>query len=935
MSTIQSITLGAQQQIPGISIPVTVTVSGTATAPAYLTAQFRDVIHNTAASVCQQIRNFTQGETVEGITTFTATLEMSESTASQVFGSDFTPEIQVTVFRGAVHSDAKTELYWFSAMQNVTYTTAPAGEKITLYIEADENYINEANLANLTAQVSYSANGAAQATRQLELTAVEGNNHRWTAVLDELVNGVEYELNVGLENDFGTGNSDTSLTEMPSFNPSTVSIDSFDSLDASGGRFVFKCAAFDYSDYTLVNLKVKMTQGNVAEEATIDICGNAPTLNTTSTVEYLKPLVSDITSGSFKVEVFVEGEIAIDASGLQVRTYGGAKASKNYVQDVHMPNPVVTLSEIDWVSGSQTVKAVIDGSFANVTFVFDLSGSVASTTEYDICNTTLKITATKEYSYATINSYDGVRVSVSASRPEVNGGATRSVTEKVEIAHDLMAIKRAPAPEVEIDLLYGNVGGATLTFEDIDISFTSVKGVISLGEDEIVSGIDEDASGAIIELASEMLTPGNRYLVSGYSRLHLPDAGYPFRYTELNEDVHLLSIAESSQYVYSGTPTITLSYRPRDASTNLIDTVRVSGDKSANNVSQIMALVRDVSGHVQQATLTVSELTTDSCGNRLFHAALVDRAGNYTHDFKFEKSLELGEGSVFAFGLLDTPTALDAITTTVENLDDAVTFVAAANAYNTALNEYTVALDLSSNPTKDEAYQGYVTAIANYDISINDLSGAIHAAGLVRDGSNSGSLWFKNQKSDLYNLADARYNVTTNNTAAVALVNITFLTALAGKTAVEEVEFQQTIQEVEIQFWDEEANDISNQIISVPKYPTTGAYYNAESALAHYLELTQTAQADSLVARTAASTVKAAAELAYTNNVASITTKTDLKEAANTNKATAVESRDDRKDQLVNDAAAKKLALLGANGKGTAEGCATRVLKDAHALFDA
>lgn len=913
MSTIQSITLGVQQQVPGIVIPVTVTVSGSA--PTYLTAQFRDVIHNTAESACQKITNFTEGATVDGVTTFTATLEMSETTASQIFGTDFTPEIQVTVFRGTVHSNALSGLYWFSPMQNVTYTAAPGGEKITLYIEADENYINDANLANLIAQVTYAANGASSVTRSVDVTSVEGNNHRWTAVLDNLNNGVEYELNVGLENDFGVGNSDTTISEMPSFNPSTVSIESFDSLDPSGGRFTFKCAAFDYSDYTQLNLKIKLTQGSIVEEASIDICGNSfmPTINEFSIVEYLKEESSEIVSGQFKVEAFIQGEIAIDVCGNELRTYNGAKASRNYIQDVNMSNPVVTLSEIDWVSGTQTVKAVVDGSFANVTFVFDLSGSVASTTQYDICNN--QMIATQEYSYATLNNYDGVRVSVSASRPELNGGVTPSVTDEVEMNFDLMAIKRAPAPEVEIDLLYGNVGGATLTFANIDASFTSLLGVISQGEDEIVSDIDADASGAVMELSSESLVPGTRYLVSGYSRLHLTDAGYAARYSELNENAdHLRSIATSSQYVYSGTPTIYLSYRPRDASTNIIDTVRLEGDKSANNVNQLMALARDVSGQVQQATLTVGPETTDSCGNRLFHAALVDRAGNYTHDFTFTKALDLEE-TRFAFGLLDTPTALDATTTIVTNIQDALDFVSTASAYNTALSEYTVALDLSSNPTKDETYQGYVTAIANYDISINDLSNAILAHTIVRDGSNSGSLWFKEQKTELYDLALSAYSVAVYNTVAVSAAYQALLTALSEATPAEDVEIQLTEQEVTLQFLDE-ANDVSYQTITVSKYPTTDAYYNAQSALEHELALKQAAQTASLASKNSASDAKDAAVDAHNNTVDAISTKSGLKTTAINDRTTAVTARTARQVALASDAADKKVTLYGANGTG-------------------
>jgi len=727
------------------------------------------------------------------------------------------------------------------------------------------------------------------------------------------------------------------MTAMPSFNPSTVSIESFDSLDASGGRFTFKCAAFDYSAYTELKLKVKLTQGSDVEEGSIDICGNSfmPTLNKTSTVEYLMAGNSPIAHGRFTVEAFIEGKIDIDSSAnvLALRTYGGAKASRTYIKDKHMLNPVVTLSNIDWVSGTQTVKAVVaDGSFANLTFVFDLSGSVASTTQYDICNTTLTMTATKEYSYATLKNYpNGVRVSVSASRPEVNGGATRSVTEKVQMAVDLKAIKRAPAPVVDIDLLYGGVGGATLTFANIDLSYTSVEGVISQGENQLVSVIDDDASGAEIVLSSGSLTPGNRYLVSGYSRLNLTNAGYAARYTELNESVDLRSIATSSQYVYSGTPTIRLSYRPRDASTNMIDTVRLAGDKAGNNVTQLMAFARDVSGHLHEATLPVGPETTDSCGNRLFHAALVDRTGGYTHDFKFAKSLELSDESKVAIGILDIPSASDAITTVITNLEQARSFVEKANAYNTALSEYTVALDLSSNPTKDKVYQGHVTAIANYDISINDLSNAILGHMVTRDGSNNGSTWFKNHKIALHELEVKKANVAINNTLAVSEVYRNLLAQLVSLSDASDVELQLTQQTV-VNHYLTSTNDPSYQTIKVPKYPDNATYYNAESALAHRLDLAKAAQTAAQSALNSAFDAKDAAILAHTNNGNAITDKGDLKTAAISGKATSVDARIARHGVLVDDAGAKKVVLYG---RPLPLGPLGRVneLKAAHALF--
>lgn len=935
MSTIHSITLGAQLTDAGILIPVTVEVSGNAVAPTYLTAQFRDVVLNTADSVCQKITNFKQGATTGPLTTFTATLEMTELTASQIFKNDFTSEVQVTVFRGD-KSHSKVGLYWLSPMQDVAYTAVAGGEKITLYIEANPNYINVKNLEGLTAQVQYSATGIAFTTKNLAITPVtdSSTNYKWTAVLDQLVNGVQYELSVGLENAFGVEMSHTSLKVMPSFNPSTVSIVSFDSLDPSGGRFTFNCAAFDYSRYSALKLKGKMAQGlNGGEAFEIDICGNSlmPSVNKSTTIVYNKPLSSSITQGKFDIEVSIVGTIAIDASGLVQREYSGVKTTKTYIQDENMSAPVVTLSEIDWVSGTQKVKAVLDGSFANVTFSFDLSGSISSTTMYDMCGTTLKMTAIKEYSYSELSNYrNGVKVSVRASRPELNGGATPSVTQKVELADALKAIKRAPAPVVNIDLQYGNKAGAILKFANIDASFTSLLGEITLGDVVKVSEVDEDASGAVMDLSGDSLVSGTRYLVAGYSRLNLTSAGYANHYKTLNKnDAELRSIATSSQYVYTGAPTIKISYRPRDASTNVLNTLRIEGDKKGNNVNQIMAIARDVSGQIQQATLIVSANTTDSCGNRLFQTDLADRVGNYTHDFTFAKQLDISE-TQFAFGLLDTPTALDAVTTTVAEVDAtrASTFVTAVNEYNVALSAYNVALDASNNPTTDKDYNTYVAQIANYDISINDLSNAILGATLVRDGSNSGSLWYKDHQTALFNSATVAYGVAVHNTGVVSGKNQTLLQNLLSASDSADVEIRQTVQEVTLQFLIN-GKDISNQTISVPKFPTNGAYYNAETALAHYLSL-MTAEQDRLyAAKNAAEAAKIAAETAHTNNNTLISTKDAERTTAVSNRGTAVTNRDTRVSTIVSTLAANKLTLFGADGKSGKAGA----LKTAHASF--
>jgi len=727
---------------------------------------------------------------------------------STLVGGDFTKKVQMQVYKGTVHA-SKNNLAWYSAVELKSASAVAGAEKITVSVELSDKYEN----TGLTAQITVGEKGdpTTSVLNSIALTPVRVNGEdSKTSFTCELTNGIvlgkQYELQVAVENAYGSSNAKPLITTMTSYNPGLVDIKKFDSLDASGAVFDFTVAKFDYSKYNSLTLLLDFKQNNAAvgstQQHTIDICGTtnilAPTANRTFDMNRLIMTSGNkqaITLGS-KFDVVAKLQATIDISGLVgTKTYVGEAATATYTMDQNMGNPVITLHEIDWTSGSQTVKAVVDGSFNNMTFKFDLSGAESTTTSYDVCNN--KMTATKIYSYSELNQVGKV-VKVSASRPEVNGGASISKSGPTALAYPLKAIKRSLAPSVVIDF---TINKDDITKTDTKFSFTSIPDLSFSDLFGRVKGEGIDASAAVVRDNSgnatikltEVFAPGARYTASGHSRFDLGanSAGFHGRYTELNKnDRYLLSVGVESQIAYKGVPQVELSVRPVHASSNELKVVRVSGDMKANDVSELMCIARDVCGNIIHKKLAVTATSVDSCGNNLSGSGGNDIATTFAHDFVFDKEIEIGT-NMFLLGIVDTPSSFDAIRTEVAPAAAATAFKAAAVEHNDAVSSN--ALDLSNNPLKDTVYAGHVSKIASYDISLANLTRDISAAILIRDGSANGSEWYAAKKAAEYTVAQKKQtNAETNYNnirQAVSLFEASMNPLTVGVTAAQRLQY--------------------------------------------------------------------------------------------------------------------------------------------------
>ena len=661
--TIDKLVIGPQQEKAGLIVHVTVTGDDR---PDFITATFSDQEFNTERAINKQITIFADaGTDVSGNQSWSTEAILSESDMLELFpDGDFTKKVQVSVYKGTVNA-TQYDLVWKSAVKLLSASAVPGAEKITVTVDLSPHYVNE----NLTAQVTVCESDGVGVLQPVVLSAVivdgQPSKTRFTGEIINLQLGKEYELHVAVENHYGVSESLSLISVMTSLDPGSVTIKNFDSLDSSGAVFDFTINAFDYSAYNSLKLLLDFKKNDSSvgtQEIIVDICGvtNPDGPNSNQSFDMNGIIMSTDNKNAiglgeeFVVVAKLEGEIAIDANGQELRDYTGDEDVETYIMDENMGIPDVTLADIDWVTGSQTVKAVIEGSFNDVSFLFDLNGNESIKTTYDISDN--KMTATKIYSFEELN-HDGPNVVVvRASRPEVNGGDSVSTSGTGALEFNLKAIKREPLPTVSIDINRNDpdtvVYDIKFGFTNIpDLSYSDVFASVEHKSEEVLSGNAlRDISGNATITLSDNFEPGERYIAKGYNRFNLSDAGFNERYKELNDNSEfLLSAYVMNQFVATGKPELFLEVRP-ETSSNELKVVRMSGDLKGNHVSELIVYARDVCGNITNETYSAN---TNSIPPELL--------GNFFHDFHFNNEISIKEGDMFLVGIIDTPTGFDGI----------------------------------------------------------------------------------------------------------------------------------------------------------------------------------------------------------------------------------------------------------------------------------
>ena len=527
-----------------------------------------------------------------------------------------------------------------------------------------------------------------------------------------------YEVGINVNNNIGAFHESV-FVDVTS-DPSHVEATSFNTFDASGRMFQLQYGDKDYSGYT--NLKVyasfsqpgNTTVSSASQLVAEDICG--ATFDAPVRWEMPDPIFTalddlnvsgDYDTEKFEVQFWIEGEAdTTNDNVVNGRLHIGAKTTSKYWLDYQLSTPVLTLDDINWTSGEQTVKVVADGSFNNYTVYYDLSGSTSNAIMNDACGTTMKASAEKTYLYSDLTpNADGVykSLNVYVERPEINHldainpPMNKSVSASISY---LKAVKREDAPTVVAftPITWEHAGSIEFAYIEASAN-TDLFGTLQGGEVD-ASGVesipDSDASNAEISF-NIGLDSGTKYTMNAYSRFDL-SAEFVTIYTTLNgNSKYLLSKKESDSHFFTEPPTMVLTVRPT-GDTNKLSTVRMEGEAKGNDIKKLVVFVKAVSGQVLEKSIEIENGFTDTCGNVVLNSGshVENINASFIQDFEFNEPVSIGN-SMFLLGIIDTPDGVDAIAADESANGLTTTLKNAIEAYDLALDAYETAVDASIN----------------------------------------------------------------------------------------------------------------------------------------------------------------------------------------------------------------------------------------------
>ena len=586
-----------------------------------------------------------------------------------------------------------------------------------------------------------------------------------------------YEVAITIQNSIGSNTQ--SKVVVITTDPSSVEATSFNTFDASGPMFQLDYGAKDYSGYTGLKLYASFSQKDNADAAlkqytvATDICGvtfatNAPSqyIMDSAVASALVKFNVEATAtvvDKFDVEFWLSGSAILDVSAGS-HIYTGAKTKSSFWLDQELKAPTLSLDEIDWTTGVQTVKIGEVGSFDGYDVYYDLSGNKSNGT-MDACGTTFNSSATKSYSYDDLEPVangDYKVLSVSVERPEINNldAITPPMNKSpASTLGYLKAVKRATAPEVVKFTEITSIFDGSIEFAYIEASGnTDLYGVLMGGLNasgeliilEALSGTipTADASNTILSFDKD-LEAGVQYIMNAYSRFDLSD-DYNNKYKVLNGNSSLLlSAVTSDKYFFTLPPTMTLTVRP-SAGTNDLNTVRMEGDANANNITRMIVYAKDVCGQVLESEVIVGNDFADSCGNVVLNSGgNIDNFNtSFIQDFVFDTTVSIdSNGGMFLLGIIDTPNEVDAIQVDQEASTLTTAFNSAVIAYDAGVISHTNTLDACNNYVSNAEYIVQDNLLTGWTASADDLNALL----LDISGDIAGD---KNVSGSILNVAD-------------------------------------------------------------------------------------------------------------------------------------------------------------------------------------
>ncbi len=794
--------LSFNQQLvfPGIRIPITATRLNGSTEPSVLVdVSISDSKVNLFGTTIKTVRLEYNGASSK----FEGLLSLENG---DIVGADYDTTFLIQGhIRGSNASAFVTNTYpvhYMSLLNDVKIDDyIPGNESITLLCSHDGSVENPHNMlvdvSNAYIRLFYLNANKTPVFEHLVSTLEEdtktyndGRMH-YKVVVPELDNEIVHELAITMVNKVGPTAALASVNATPSQYPASLTFESFNSLDASGGRFKITLDNQTGTDATFKTLKmnVSYTSAQVTVPTTvqtIDLSGSYPAAGgDKKEIEFLMPpaiktaLIHGSAFNKFTVRASLTADIQ-DGSGNVIKTLTGASASKDYFMDRPLTVSHFSLDAVEWSSGKHTLKASIlggtnDVSYNSVTATFDMSGlNLNAVTVTDICNnvTSAKIDLT-------IGDLQNAKLSVKPTvvmrRLELNvpinpipANPIINTSAKVELAHVLSALKQGTQPTVDFNPL------PTETTKTATFKFTTPTGAIDdlsantfyrvqldeLGattkssvENKVLKSVAQmGPSGETFTLFSSTITAGIKCVLKAFTILDL--SKYASRYTELNKNQPYLTSAERTQgAVFKGLPDASISLRPSSNTVDVLDTIRVSGNLKANDLNNIYVFGQDVCGQVLFKQEVITSATRDICGRIMSDDATPldseDFAGVFAYDISFNVgSKPFAHSSVFLTGILDTPEDVDKVVVRTTTSAIETDFVAKVAAKNAASAAYAVAFDLSGTPSNDAQYALFDASFGAWASKIVTASGevgaeydAVATLPAQLDGSGNGSKW--------------------------------------------------------------------------------------------------------------------------------------------------------------------------------------------------
>lgn len=815
--------LSFNQQLvfPGIRIPITANRLNGSTEPSVLVdVSISDNKVNLFGTTMKTVRLEYNGTS----TKFEGLLSLEYG---DIVGADYDTTFLIQGhIRGSSSSTFVTNIYpvhYMSLLNDVKIDSfIPGNESITLLCSHDGSVENPHNMlldvSNAYIRLFYLDANKAPVFEHLVSTLVEdtatyndGRMH-YKVVVPELNNEIVHELAITMVNKVGPTAALTSVNATPSQYPAAMTFNSFNSLDASGGRFT---VSLDNQTGTVATFKtLKMNVSYTSDQVTvpttvqtIDLSGSYPAASGPPTsVEFLMPpaIKTALFQGSafnkFTVRASLTADIQ-DASGKVIKTLTGEQRSADYFMDRPLTVSSFILDAIEWSDGKHTLKASIlggtnDVSYNSVTATFDMCGtSISANPIIDLCNNVTSATVA-----ITIDELKAAKLSVKPrvkmSRKELNNAAITNASPFLELSHVLAALKQGTQPTVEFIPL------PTETTKTATFKFTTPTGAVddlsantfyrvqldelgattkSTVENKILKSVAQmGPSGETFTLFSSTITAGIKCVLRAFTILDL--SKYASRYTELNKSQQYLTSLEKNQgAVFKGLPDASISLRPSSNTVDVLDTIRVSGNLKANDLENIYVFGQDVCGQVLFKQEPITSTTRDICGRIMSDNATPDDSEDFAGVFAYDIAFNVGtkpfsHSSVYLTAILDTPEDVDKVvirTTTSAIETDFVVKVADKNAASAA---YTLANDLSNVPTNDAQYALFDASFTAWNAKIITASGevdaeysAVSTLPAQLDGSGNGSKWlYEDKKADRDDLAHDIEKIYEHNATQLA-----------------------------------------------------------------------------------------------------------------------------------------------------------------------